>query len=98
MNNQIRELTSIVRALADQITSTKINQARNTPVNKEKNTHGAVNRDTLCDSVKSTCAIEKQQRERLEFFGYNLAKKNVLCGLSGGKAKIVLARLRLMSL
>ena len=43
MNSQIREFTSIVEALADQITSTKTNPERNTPVNFEENTHESVN-------------------------------------------------------
>ena len=34
MNHHIREFTPIVKALADRITSTKDNQARNTPVNR----------------------------------------------------------------
>ena len=50
MNNQIRELTSIVRVLADQITSTETNAERNTPVKREENTHDAVKRDILCNS------------------------------------------------
>ena len=50
MNNQTRELTAVVKAFADQISSTISNRERNTPVKKEEYTHDAVNRDTLCDS------------------------------------------------
>ena len=52
MNNQTRELSPIGKYLADQITSTNSNTERKTPVNREENTHEAVNRDTLCVSDK----------------------------------------------
>ena len=49
MNNQIRKLTSIVKALADQITSANLTNVRNTPPNRVENTQIAVNPDTFCD-------------------------------------------------
>ena len=36
MNDRIRELTSIIKALADQITSTSSSTERNTPMNRDK--------------------------------------------------------------
>ena len=45
-----RELTTIVKALADQITSTGTNPERSSSMNREGNTHDAVVRDTLFDS------------------------------------------------
>ena len=35
MNNQIRELITLIKALADQITSNKTNSERIAPINKE---------------------------------------------------------------
>ena len=45
VNNHIRELASIVKALANHITSTISKNERNTP----SNTQDVVNHDTLCD-------------------------------------------------
>ena len=39
MNNQIRELSSNVKALADLITSCNSNKEPITPMNREQNTH-----------------------------------------------------------
>ena len=50
MNNQIRELTTIAKALVNHITSANLTNERNTPQNREENTQNAVNLDTLCDS------------------------------------------------
>ena len=46
MNNQIKELTSIVKTLADQIAFTDSTKGRNAPPNREENTQNAVNPDT----------------------------------------------------
>ena len=45
-----KELTTIVKTLADQTTSTGTNPERSSPMNREENTHDAVIQDTLCDS------------------------------------------------
>ena len=50
MNNQIRGLTSIVKALASQINSTNPNNKRKTPPHMKDNTQDVVKRDALYDS------------------------------------------------
>ena len=45
--NKIRDLFSIVKIFADQITPSNSNTERNTPTNREENTNDAVTRDTL---------------------------------------------------
>ena len=61
MNNQIRESTTIVKSLANQITSVNSSNERNTPQNREENTQTAVNLDTLCHSDMVTGATATQQ-------------------------------------
>ena len=62
MNNQIREVTPIVKALATQITSTNQNNELNTPPNKEENAQDVVNRDTLCYSDTLSALNEGAKR------------------------------------
>ena len=61
MDNHVRELTSIVRAIADQINFTSSSTQRINPNNREEIPHYVVNCDTLCGSDMATGASSSHQ-------------------------------------
>ena len=61
MNTQIRELTSIVKALANPTTSANSTNERNTPQNREEITQNDVNLDTFWESDMVIVTTATQQ-------------------------------------